>query len=72
MLRLVRGVRPQHFIVKKVITMAMDRKTRECEMAARLLSGVSLPRGDVILIEQSIPNVCTPCARLGLKDMRNT
>jgi len=28
----------QHFIVKKVITMAMDRKTRECEMAARLLS----------------------------------
>ena len=28
-----------HYAVKKMITMAMDRKTRECEMAARLLSG---------------------------------
>lgn len=32
----------QHFIVKKIITMAMDRQQRECEMAARLLS-VSFP-----------------------------
>lgn len=29
-----------HYAVKKLITMAMDRKTRECEMAARLLSVV--------------------------------
>mmetsp|Transcript_22551 Transcript_22551/g.31394 ORF Transcript_22551/g.31394 Transcript_22551/m.31394 type:complete len:417 (+) Transcript_22551:223-1473(+) len=28
----------QHFVVKKVVTMAMDRQQRECEMAARLLS----------------------------------
>jgi hypothetical protein len=33
-----------HYAVKKLITMAMDRKTRECEMAARLLSGApSIP-----------------------------
>eukprot|EP00959_Pyramimonas_sp_CCMP1952_P374550 7844262-Pyramimonas_sp.AAC.1 len=30
----------QHFVVKKIVTMAMDRQPRECEMSARLLSVV--------------------------------
>mmetsp|Transcript_19838 Transcript_19838/g.43388 ORF Transcript_19838/g.43388 Transcript_19838/m.43388 type:complete len:423 (-) Transcript_19838:859-2127(-) len=33
----------QHFVVKKVVTMAMDRQPRECEMSARLLS-VAFPQ----------------------------
>jgi hypothetical protein len=29
----------QNFVVKKIVTLAMDRQHRECEMGARLLSG---------------------------------